>query len=123
LARAAGLQVWDKPASACLSSRIAYGNPVTRETLQRIEKAEEHLRQLGFNQFRVRDHSGLARIEIALDEIDAILSPDLLKNLSFTLRQLGFMYVTLDCEGYRSGSLNAGFSAEIPSSTHAHCLS
>jgi uncharacterized protein len=110
LAREAGLQVWDKPASACLSSRIAYGTPVTRETLQRIEAGEEFLRAQGFRQFRVRDHGGLARVEIAPDEIDGALSPDFMRELSAELRRLGFTYVTLDCEGYRSGSLNAELS-------------
>ena len=107
LAREAGLQVWDKPASACLSSRIAYGNPVTRETLGRVEQAEEHLRSLGLRQFRVRDHAGLARVEIAEEEIDAALSPSFVRDLSVSLKALGFTYVTLDCAGYRSGSLNA----------------
>jgi uncharacterized protein len=107
LARAAGLQVWDKPASACLSSRIAYGNPVTRETLQRVEQAEAHLHGLGFRQFRVRDHAGLARVEIAEEEMPAALSPDFVRALAAALRGLGFIYVTLDCTGFRSGSLNA----------------
>lgn len=107
LAHEAGLQVWDKPASACLSSRIAYGNPVTRETLGRVEAAEEHLRALGFRQFRVRDHAGLARVEIAEEEMEAALSPGFVRELSSALRALGFTYVTLDCTGYRSGSLNA----------------
>ncbi len=107
LARAAKLQVWDKPASACLSSRIAYGNPVTRETLQRVEQAEAQLRRLGFRQFRVRDHAGLARVEIAEEEMPAALSPGFVRELSETLSGLGFTYVTLDCAGFRSGSLNA----------------
>jgi uncharacterized protein len=110
LAREAGLQVWDKPASACLSSRIAYGNPVTRETLRRVEQAEEHLRGLGFRQFRVRDHAGLARVEIAEEEMAAALSVAFVRELSGALRGLGFTYVTLDCGGYRSGSLNAEIS-------------
>ncbi len=107
LARQANLQVWDKPASACLSSRIAYGNPVTRETLGRIERAEAHLHTLGFRQYRVRDHAGLARVEIAEEELPAALSPTFVRELSAALRGLGFTYVTLDCTGYRSGSLNA----------------
>jgi uncharacterized protein len=106
LAREAGLQVWDKPASACLSSRIAYGNPVTRETLGRVERAEAYLRQRGFRQFRVRDHGGLARIEIAREEFSSALSPELLQELAAAFRPLGFQYVTLDCEGFRSGSMN-----------------
>ena len=119
LAREAGLQVWDKPASACLSSRIAYGNPVTRETLHRIEQAEAHLSQLGFRQFRVRDHGGLARIEIAREEL--VLTPALLQNLTAAFRGMGFNYVTLDCEGYRSGSMNIELSLEAPA--HAPSLS
>ena len=110
LAQAAGLRVWDKPASACLSSRIAYGNPVTRETLGRIEQAEEHLRAQGFRQFRVRDHAGLARVEIAPEELGGALSPAFVRGLSAALRGFGFTYVTLDCDGYRPGSLNADIS-------------
>jgi pyridinium-3,5-biscarboxylic acid mononucleotide sulfurtransferase len=123
LALEADLRVWDKPASACLSSRIAYGNPVTRETLLRVEQGEAHLRQLGFRQFRVRDHGGLARIEIAGEELDRILSSALLRDLTSTFRLLGFNYVTLDCEGYRSGSMNAALPPEIRSSAHAPRLS
>jgi uncharacterized protein len=123
LAREAGLRLWDKPASACLSSRIAYGHPVTRETLTRVEQGEEHLRALGFRQFRVRDHGGLARIEIAPAELDRILSPALFKDLSSAFKALGFDYVTLDCEGYRSGSMNEVISAEVRQSAHARGLS
>jgi uncharacterized protein len=112
LARAADLQVWDKPASACLSSRIAYGNPVTRETLGRIEEGEAYLRKLGLRQFRVRDHAGLARIEVAEAEMGDILSPVMLQNLTAVFLGLGFTYVTLDCGGYRSGSMNAALPAE-----------
>ncbi len=110
LAREADLQVWDKPASACLSSRVAYGNPVTRPTLLRIEQGEDYLRHLGFRQFRVRDHAGLARIEIASEEMDQILSANLLQTLSPEFKRLGFQFVTLDCEGYRTGSLNSVIS-------------
>jgi pyridinium-3,5-biscarboxylic acid mononucleotide sulfurtransferase len=123
LALEADLRVWDKPASACLSSRIAYGNPVTRETLLRVEQGEAQLREMGFRQFRVRDHGGLARIEIAREELDRILSSALLRDLTSAFRLLGFDYVTLDCEGYRSGSMNAALSPEIRSSTHAPRLS
>jgi uncharacterized protein len=110
LAREAQLQVWDKPASACLSSRIAYGHPVTEPVLLRIEQGEDYLRQLGLRQFRVRDHGGLARIEIAPEEMDQILSADLLQKLTQEFKRLGFQFVTLDCEGYRTGSMNTGIA-------------
>ncbi len=122
LAHEAGLKVWDKPASACLSSRIAYGQPVTTEVLGRIEQGEGHLKRLGLRQFRVRDHAGLARIEIAPEEMSKLLSPAMLSELSAEFRRLGFTYVTLDCDGYRSGSMNAVLSPETLSS-HATRLS
>ncbi len=106
LAQQAGLRVWDKPASACLSSRIAHGNPVTTAVLDRIEQAEAHLASLGFRQLRVRDHAGLARIEIGRDEMSAALAPEFLVGVSEKFRALGFTYVTLDCQGFRSGSMN-----------------
>lgn len=114
LAQAARLRVWDKPASACLSSRIAYGNPVTREALSRVEQAEAHLAQLGFRQFRVRDHAGLARIEIAAEEMDQALSPTFLQDVSAAFRSLGFTFVTLDCSGFRSGSMNLAYANRLP---------
>jgi pyridinium-3,5-biscarboxylic acid mononucleotide sulfurtransferase len=107
LARYVGLRVWDKPASACLSSRIAYGLPVTRETLESIEKGEEVLSALGFRQFRVRHHGELVRIEIAREELPRMLSLSMFTEASAALKRLGYKYVTLDLEGYRSGSLNA----------------
>jgi len=107
LAREAGLRVWDKPASACLSSRIAYGLPVTRETLESIEKSEEALFAMGFRQFRVRHHGELARIEIAREELERMLSLSMFAEASAALKRLGYKYVTLDLEGYRSGSMNA----------------
>ena len=107
LARSEGLRVWDKPASACLSSRIAYGLPVTRETLESIEKAEEGLFAMGFRQYRVRHHGELARIEIAREEMPRMLSLSMLEQASAALKKLGYKYVTLDLEGYRSGSMNA----------------
>jgi pyridinium-3,5-biscarboxylic acid mononucleotide sulfurtransferase len=111
LAQWAGLLVWDKPASACLSSRVAYGQPVTREVLGRIERGEEHLRGLGFRHFRVRDHGNLARIEIAADEMPKALVPGMLATLAVAFKEFGFHYVALDCEGYRSGSMNESLTA------------
>jgi uncharacterized protein len=107
LAQRAGLIVWDKPASACLSSRIEYGRPVTRDALAVIEAGEEALRELGFRQARVRHHGEIVRIEIAREELDRAFSPEMAQQLVPIFKNLGFKYVTMDCEGYRSGSLNA----------------
>ena len=107
LARGAGLHVWDKPASACLSSRIEYGRPVTRAALSAVESGETALRELGFRQFRVRHHGNLVRIEIASEESDLAFTPEMARRLVPIFKKLGFEYVTLDCEGYRSGSMNA----------------
>jgi uncharacterized protein len=107
LSRRAGLPTWDRPASACLSSRVAYGMPVTPETLGRIERGEEALRRLGFRQFRVRDHGRLARIEIAPEEMERALAPEMTRRFVELFKPLGYDFVTLDLEGYRQGSLNA----------------
>jgi uncharacterized protein len=107
LSRAAGLQVWDKPASACLSSRIEYGRPVTREALHAIEEGEDGLRALGFLQFRVRYHGEMARIEIAPEELGRALSLEMASEFSRLFKALGFKFVTLDLEGFRSGSMNS----------------
>lgn len=107
LAQEAGLNLWDKPASACLASRIEYGRSVTRENLSQVEQAEEALHALGFQQVRVRHHGELARIEISRDELPRALSIDVLDRITAALRPLGFVYVTLDTQGYRSGSMNA----------------
>src|SRR5271156_1530939 len=107
LAREEGLRIWDKPASACLSSRIAYGLPVTRETLESIEKGEEALFSMGFRQFRMRHHGELVRIEIAREELQRMLALSIFEQASAALKRLGYKYVTLDLEGYRSGSMNA----------------
>ena len=112
LARQAGLRIWDKPASACLSSRIEYGRPVTREALTAVERGEDALRQLGFRQFRVRHHGEIARIEIARDEMSRALTADMAAEFSKTFKALGFKFVTLDLEGFRSGSMNALLPAE-----------
>lgn len=107
LSRRAGLDVWNKPAAACLSSRIEYGRPVTREALAAIEAGEEALKSLGFAQARVRHHGEIVRIEIARDELSRAFAPEMAAQLVPIFKKLGFKYVTLDCEGYRSGSMNA----------------
>jgi pyridinium-3,5-biscarboxylic acid mononucleotide sulfurtransferase len=107
LSRKATLPTWDKPASPCLSSRIAYGTTVTIERLSKIDRGEEILREFGFREFRVRHHDQLVRLEIAQSEMDRVLRKDLLDDLAKRFRELGFKYVTLDLEGFRSGSLNA----------------
>ena len=107
LARDAGLRIWDKPASACLSSRIEYGRPVTHEALSVVERGEDAIRALGFRQFRVRHHGEMVRIEIAREEMDRALNPAMAAQLTAIFKQLGFQFVTLDLEGFRSGSMNA----------------
>jgi uncharacterized protein len=113
LARAAGLRVWQKPASACLSSRIEYGRPVTREYLLQVEQGEDALRGLGFEQFRVRHHGNLVRIEIAREELSRALQPWMADEFMKIFKALGFTYVTLDLEGFRSGSMNAVLPVEV----------
>lgn len=112
LAREAGLRVWDKPASACLSSRIEYGRPVTRETLSVVEQGEDALRGLGFRQFRVRHHGDIVRIEIAPEEMRKALTSEMAGELNRIFKELGFKFVTLDLEGFRSGSMNALLPAD-----------
>src|SRR5713101_4560877 len=112
LAREAGLRIWDKPASACLSSRIEYGRPVTTQALSAVEQGEEALRHLGFRQFRVRHHGEIARIEIAQDEMPRALTPEMSAEFSRVFKALGFKFVTLDLEGFRSGSMNALLPAD-----------
>jgi len=106
LSRRVTLPTWDKPASPCLSSRIAYGTTVTIERLSKVDRGEEILREFGFREFRVRHHDQLVRIEIAPAEMDRVLRKDLLDELAKRFRELGFKYVTLDLEGFRSGSMN-----------------
>jgi len=120
LARLAGLRVWDKPASACLSSRIEYGRPVTPEALQVVEQGEEALRHLGFRQFRVRHHGDIVRIEIARDELPRALTSSMAAEFTRTFKALGFSYVTLDLEGFRSGSMNAVLPVELLTSHKPH---
>jgi pyridinium-3,5-biscarboxylic acid mononucleotide sulfurtransferase len=112
LAQAAGLRVWDKPASACLSSRIEYGRRVTPEALRQVEEAEEALRALGLRRFRVRHHGSVARIEIAEEEMAAALTPEAFARMAAAVRGAGFPYVAVDCDGYRSGSMNELLPAE-----------
>jgi pyridinium-3,5-biscarboxylic acid mononucleotide sulfurtransferase len=112
LAREARLRIWNKPASACLSSRIEYGRPVTPQALSAVERGEDVLRALGFRQFRVRHHGEIARIEIARDEMDRALTPEMAAEFTRAFKALGFKFVTLDLEGFRSGSMNALLSAE-----------
>ena len=107
LSRRAGLSSWDRPASACLSSRIPYGTPVTPETVQTVERGEDALRGLGFRQFRVRFHGELVRIEVAPEELSRALTPEMAQAFVAIFKPLGFHYVTIDLEGYRQGSLNA----------------
>jgi uncharacterized protein len=112
LARDAGLRIWDKPASACLSSRIEYGREVTPEALSMVEQGEDALRQLGFRQFRVRHHGEIARIEIARDEMVRAMTAEMAAEFSRIFKKLGFKFVTLDLEGFRSGSMNALLTPE-----------
>lgn len=106
LSRRAGLPTWDKPASPCLSSRIAYGTPVTIERLATVDRGEEIMRALGFREFRVRHHDQLVRLEIAPSELDRALRREVVDELAAKFRALGFRYVTLDLHGYRTGAMN-----------------
>ena len=110
LSRRAGLSTWDRPAAACLSSRVPYGTPVTVETIRTIEQGEEAVRSLGFRQFRVRFHGDLVRIEVAKEELAKALTAESAAAFTSIFKRLGFLYVTLDLEGYRQGSLNAALS-------------
>jgi uncharacterized protein len=107
LSRRAGLPTWDRPASACLSSRIPYGVAVTPELLAKIERAEATLRELDFRQFRVRAHGELARIELAPDELSRGLQSEMAEKIARGVKAAGFTFVTMDLEGYRQGSLNS----------------
>jgi pyridinium-3,5-biscarboxylic acid mononucleotide sulfurtransferase len=106
LSRHAGLPTWDVPASACLSSRIPYGEEVTEEKLRIIERAEDVLRDLGFRVFRVRHHDTLARLEISRDEMARALEPEVRDRIVRELKSAGYQHVTVDLQGYRLGSLN-----------------
>ena len=106
LSRLADLPTWDRPASACLSSRIPYGTPVTIETVKTVETGEELVKALGFRQFRVRFHGEIVRLEIARDEMPKALTIEMAQRFTAIFKDLGFRYVTLDLEGYRQGSMN-----------------
>lgn len=106
LSRQAGLPTWDRPASACLSSRIPYGTPVTIENVKTVETGEESVKALGFRQFRVRFHGEVVRLEIAPEELEKALTLEMARRFTEIFKSLGFKYVTLDLEGYRQGSLN-----------------
>lgn len=106
LSKERGLKTWDKPSFACLSSRFVYGETITEEKLRRIEKAEEYLKQQGFVQFRVRMHGNLARIELLPDDIEKMQDQKLRESCNQYFKELGFSYVTLDLQGYRTGSMN-----------------
>lgn len=106
LSKDLNLPTWDKPAFACLSSRFPYGNTITREKLTMVEKAEEYLREKGFRQVRVRHHENIARIEVASNELSDMLNIEKMKDISNFVKNLGFSYVALDMQGYRTGSMN-----------------
>ncbi len=120
---AMGLPTWDKPQMACLASRIPYGTSVTRERLFQIAGAESELRRLGFRQFRVRYHQEVARLELAAEEYDRFLDKDVRGRVNEALKALGFKFVALDLEPFRSGRMNdaAGITKAAPSQ-HAHPL-
>jgi pyridinium-3,5-biscarboxylic acid mononucleotide sulfurtransferase len=120
LSRRAGLPTWDRPASACLASRLPYGTQVTPERLALVERGEAILRELGFRQFRVRLHDQLARVEIAKDEMPRALSSEVAATIAARLKAAGFAYVALDLEGYRQGSLNEGATRNLKSATAAN---
>jgi uncharacterized protein len=110
LSKRAGLKTWDRPASACLSSRIPYGTPVTIQNVKTVDQGEDAIRALGFRQFRVRFHGDVVRIEIAPEELERAMTLEMSRAFTGIFKKLGFHYVTLDLEGYRQGSLNAVLS-------------
>ncbi len=120
LSRRHGLPTWDRPASACLSSRIPYGTAVTKEVIKTVENGEESIKRLGFRQYRVRFHGDLVRLEFATDELAKAMTPEMGRLFKDIFKPLGFHYVTIDCEGYRQGSMNeaVGLSnaSSLPSS-------
>jgi len=113
LSRRAGLPTWDRPAAACLSSRIPYGTPVTVERVKTVERGEEAVKALGFRQFRVRFHDELVRLEIAPEEMPKALNMEMARQLTAIFKDLGFHYVTLDLQGYRQGAMNETLNRKI----------
>ena len=109
VARMLNVPVWDKPAMACFSSRIPYGSKVDVTSLQMIYRAEKLLRDLGFRQVRVRHHDKLARIEVERSEIPRLIDDEMSRTVTDELRKIGYIYVTIDLLGYRTGSMNEGF--------------
>jgi uncharacterized protein len=116
LSRLQGLPTWDQPASACLSSRIPYGSSVTVQKLRMIDQGEEIMRALGFSQTRVRHHGDIARLEIAREEMPKALSVEMFERLSRELKSIGFRFVAIDVDGYRTGALNEGLTPISPAS-------
>ncbi len=112
LSRMAGLPTWDRPAAACLASRIPYGTPVTVETVKTVELGEEAIKALGFRQFRVRFHKDLVRLEIAPDEMPKALTVEMAREFTAIFKGLGFHYVTLDLQGYRQGAMNEALKSQ-----------
>jgi uncharacterized protein len=119
LARALRLENWDKPSSACLASRIPYGEEITKERLERIGKAEASLRELGFRQVRVRDHGSLARIEMVADDLHTLIGSHLRDTIVQICKKAGYTYVTLDLQGYRTGSMNESLGGSPQSALNA----
>ena len=114
LAKALGLPIWDKPASACLASRFSYGEEITEEKLRCVERAEQFLMDSGFRQVRVRIHGHLARIEVSREDIEKLAEEKIRQAVCKEFRRIGFLFTTLDLEGYRTGSMNATLSRETP---------
>jgi uncharacterized protein len=112
LSKEMGLTGWDKPSMACLASRIPYGQPITETKLRMIGEAEKEISSHGFTQYRVRHHGTVARIELPLSDMNRIMEPEIRERIVAKLKELGFLYVTLDLEGYVTGSMNRGI--EVP---------
>ena len=115
LSKEMGLPVWDKPAQACLASRIPYGTMVTVEALTQIAKAERGLRQAGFRQLRVRHHGDVARIEVPVEDLAALIDEDTRNTIVKKIREAGYLYVTMDLAGFRSGSMNEAIGVSVAS--------